>query len=427
MRRFLLECFGCKVNQYDGQGLRERLLAAGLEEGPDRAEADLVVVQFCTVTARSAARGLRALRRLAAERPRAAVLAAGCLSPEDKVRVQRTCPRAWILPDTAPEAFLRMIGLQGRGSPARGEVGWGPVEGLRGHTRAFLKVQDGCNVGCAYCIIPSIRGAERSRPPAAVLREAKRLLERGYRELVLCGIRLGAYRSEGLDLAGLLREMLARNAGRFRLRLSSLNPAEVTEELLAVMQGDPRAAPHLHLPLQSGDTGVLRRMGRPYTPGIYLAKVERIRTVLEDPAITTDLMVGFPGEDEAAFERSLILLERAAAARVHVFPFSPRPGTRAAALEAVPEGVKRGRMETALAVAARLKERYDRSHLGRSATVLVEEGHGPGAGPPSGLTARYQRVLIQDGGRRVQKNRFVRVHLVAYDRECFHGTPVEEE
>ena len=424
MSTFYLKSFGCKVNQYDGQGLRERLLALGHEETSHPEEADLLVLNFCVVTGRSASRCHRALSSTARRRPGARVVAAGCLTPEDRDRVRSACPEAVILSEGAPEG----LDIPPVRSGAPGDEGcWETVNGLEGHTRAFLKVQDGCNIRCTYCVIPSIRGDERSRPPDDVIDEARRLLDQGYRELVLCGIRLGGYRFSGLRLDGLLRELLAALEGdEFRIRLSSLNPAEVTPNLIEAMKGDRRVARHLHLPLQSGDKGVLKAMGRPYSPELYLRKAAALREALESPALSTDLIVGFPGEDEPAFERSLKTLEAARIARVHVFPYSPRAGTPAASLPPVPDGVKTERARRARDRAAVLKTEFDRDFLGRKARVLVERG-GWDRDVPEGLTGRYQKVRFPDAAGRIEPDRFVSCRLDSYDEGVFTGVPLHEE
>jgi threonylcarbamoyladenosine tRNA methylthiotransferase MtaB len=396
MDRFYLKSFGCKVNQYDGQGLRERLGAHGYEETLDVDEADVVVVNFCVVTGRSASRCQRTLKNLARRRPGARLMVSGCLSPEDRGKVREACPTAEVLEPGDP---------------------WAEVSGLKGHTRAFLKVEDGCNLKCTYCIIPSIRGSERSRAPAEVSAQAGRLLEAGHRELVLCGIRLGGYRHDGTRLDGLLERLLNDHPGRFRIRLSSLNPAEVTPSLLAVMAGDERVARHLHLPLQSGDEAVLKRMKRPYSPGKYLEKVEAIRAALPEPALSTDLIVGFPGEDDEAFAKSIALLEEASIARVHVFPFSPREGTPAADLPRVPDRIRTERAREAIDAARRLKERYDRAFLGREVEVLVESTPDKATGLAVGLTSRYQKTTVPGEAR----GDFITVRLGEYKEGVFYS------
>jgi threonylcarbamoyladenosine tRNA methylthiotransferase MtaB len=420
MERFYLKSFGCKVNQYDGQSLREQLRQGGLEEVLTWREADLVALIFCVVTQRAASRCFRALKSLYRQQPGARFIVAGCLSPDDQARVRDACPEAILLSDGTESKVLS--NLLSREVP---ESCWGGVSGLRGHTRAFLKVQDGCNMRCAYCIIPSIRGRERSRPLAEVLEEASRLLEAGYKELVLCGIRLGGYHWEGKKLPDLLATLLEKHKGGYRIRLSSLNPAEVTSPLLDIMGSDPRVARHLHLPLQSGDPGVLKRMRRPYSPFRYLDKIEEVRSRLPDPALSTDLMVGFPGEDESAFQASLNTLKKARVSRVHVFPYSPRGGTEAAQQSPVSDEVKKVRTRLALRVAASLKEAFDRSFIGCKASVLVETNRDRTTGDPVGLTSRYQKTALNPSPPGLSRGTFVTVILESYQDGLFQGRVME--
>jgi threonylcarbamoyladenosine tRNA methylthiotransferase MtaB len=416
MDRFYLKSFGCKVNQYDGQNLRERLVRAGYEESPSPEEADLLVVNFCVVTGRSASRCIRTLKNIARRRPQARLLVSGCLGPDERARIRDAFPSAALLARGAPPEGLEDLPITDAGEH------WGEVHGLKSHTRAFVKVQDGCNLKCSYCILPSIRGDEKSRPIAAVLEETGRLLEAGYREIVLCGIRLGGYRSEeGMRLDGLVKTLLREHTGTFRLRLSSLNPAELSESLMEIAAGDPRVARHFHLPLQSGDAGVLKRMRRPYGIPRFMEKVEALREALDEPAISTDLMVGFPGEDEAAFENSMKTLEAIRAARVHVFPFSPRAGTEAAGLPPLPDRVKTDRMRRAQRVAAGLKEAFDRAALGQERTVLLESLNDPATGFPVGLTSRYQKTAVQGLPVGAVAGTFVPVRLDAYEDGVFLG------
>jgi len=220
MKRFYLKSFGCKVNQYDAQVLRERLLGSGLSETLSPVKADLVIVNFCVITARAASRSRRVLKSLAGKKPGARIIAAGCVPSQERERVLEAVPDV-ILPGREEQKGL----AQGLIPVPAGKNGFCRVDGLEAHTRAFLKVQDGCNMRCAFCIIPSIRGIECSRPPDDVSAEAGRLLDNGYKEIVFCGIRLGGYKSGKLRLDGLLRKVLDDHQRDFRVRLSSLNPA----------------------------------------------------------------------------------------------------------------------------------------------------------------------------------------------------------
>ena len=268
-----------------------------------------------------------------------------------------------------------------------------------------MKIQDGCPAACAYCIVPKVRPTVCSAPPEAVLGQVRELIAAGFREFVLCGIHLGLYGADlaprvteeahpRTDLAGLLERLLTV-PGLGRVRLSSLEPTEVSDRLLALLAAEPeRLCPHLHIPLQSGDDGVLKRMGRPYASADFLAVVERIRRALPQPAVTTDVLVGFPGETEAAFAETLRVCREAAFSRLHVFPFSKRPGTRAAAMKPeVPWTTLHERCRRAAELGHTLAEAYRASLVGRTAQVVIEKLL-PGGGA-EGLSERYVRVRLR--------------------------------
>jgi threonylcarbamoyladenosine tRNA methylthiotransferase MtaB len=390
--------FGCKANQYDTQVLREALLRRGWRE--EERGAELVVINTCTVTAEAGRKARQLARRIGRESPRARIAMIGCLA-ESEPELLRALPGVeWVLGNgeaKRPASFLRELGCEldpeELGVPAG-------ITAFAGHTRAFLKIQDGCDMACAFCIIPSVRGRSRSRPPAELAAEVRRLVAAGHREIVLCGIHIGHWgRDLGSDL-GLLLERLAAievddPAGdgpvAWRLRLSSIEATEVEGAVLEAMVRHPeRIAPHLHMPMQSGDDGVLAAMNRWYRAEEYLACCERIRAALDRPAFTADLLVGFPGEDEAAFARTVEAARRACFARMHVFPFSPRPGTAAAeparlGRPVAPAEVRERRARLG-EVAHELGLAYRRSLAGaRDAIVLEGE---------AGLAGRYQRVQL---------------------------------
>jgi threonylcarbamoyladenosine tRNA methylthiotransferase MtaB len=265
-----------------------------------------------------------------------------------------------------------------------------------GHTRAFLKIQDGCDLSCAFCIIPKVRGPNRSRPAEELEAEVLRLVRSGHREIVLCGIHIGHWgRDRGGDLGQLLRRLAAVDARDaageavdFRLRLSSIEATEVEGSVLDAMLDRPdRIAAHLHMPMQSGDDGVLRAMNRWYGAAEYLDACARIRAALDRPAFSADLLVGFPGEDEGAFANTLEAVRAAGFARVHLFPFSARPGTAAEGRATPPAEDVRARRAALSELAAEVGQRYRASLSGSRDTLLLEGGF-------VGLSGRYQRVRV---------------------------------
>ena len=378
--------FGCKANQYDTQVLREALLRRGWDESD---QGELVVINTCTVTAEAGRKARSLARRVVRERPGTKVAMTGCLA-ESEGRLLRELPGVeWVLGNgeaKRPVNFLRELGVEL--DPEELGVPAGITE-FAGHTRAFLKIQDGCDMACAFCIIPKVRGPSRSRPIDELAAEVRRLVAAGHREVVLCGIHIGHWgRDLGLHLADLLARLADLETEHdYRLRLSSIEATEVDERVLEVMASSARIAPHLHMPMQSGDDGVLAAMNRWYTVAEYLEACAQIRAALDRPAFSADILVGFPAEDEAAFERTLATARAAGFSRIHVFPFSPRPGTAAGDRQALPPQVVRERRARLSELAAELGAGYRASLSGGRDTVLLEGGW-------VGLSGRYQRVRL---------------------------------
>ena len=363
MATFSVRFLGCKVSHVDAQEIREHLLADGHAEVANGA--DVAVVNTCCVTHEAVRKSRHAASRAARTHRRVYVTGCGANLdadgfaglPENVVVVSRRS-------EETPAAVARDVGA----------IGCVQADARLDRVRAFVKVQDGCSFSCSFCVIPQVRGPSRSRRASAVLAEVRRRVEQGHREVVLTGINLGCYRDReaGYALPRLVRDAGA-TPGLARLRLSSIEINHVSDELVAALRETPAVARHLHVPLQSGDDRVLRAMGRRYDSGTYLRRLEP----LNDFNLTTDVIVGFPAEDEAAFDRTLDVVRAAAISNVHVFPYSPRPGTRTAAANTVPLEAKRER-------SARLREASRvaslarwREKLGREDVVLVDR---PGRG-----------------------------------------------
>lgn len=360
---FSVRFLGCKVSYSDAQEIRERLLRDGHEETD--AAADVAVVNACCVTHEAVRKSRRAAARAA--RSHARVFVTGCGANLDAegfaglpshVTVVRG--RSEATPDLVADAV--------------GPIGCVQADARIDRVRAFVKVQDGCSFSCSFCVVPLVRGESRSRPAAAVLGEIRRRVAQGHREIVLTGINLGCYRDRaaGYTLARLIREA-GNLAGVARLRLSSIEVNHVGPELIAAIRDTPTVSRHLHVPLQSGDDGVLATMRRRYSADTFLRRVGEA----EGFNLTSDVIVGFPGEDERAFGRTLNVIERAGITKVHVFPYSPRPGTKTEAADTVPPEVKKER-------SARLREAsrvaclaHWREKLGRHDLILVDR---PGRG-----------------------------------------------
>jgi len=375
-----IETLGCKVNQADSEALAAELLRQGYRiAGRDQRPA-LIVVNTCTVTHVADAKARKLIRRLARANPQAALIVTGCYAQRAPAELSRLPGVARIVPNLSKPDLPRIVRELAAPPLVTSQEAIcdmsasGPRPARPGSVRAFVAAQDGCDHRCSYCIVPSVRGLMRSRPIADVLAEMCALGAAGARELVICGIRLGAYGEEprGRGLARLLRA--TRDLPAARLRLSSIEPWDLGEELIAEIAAHPRLCSHLHLPLQSGDDGILRAMGRPHSLDDYRAVIERLRLALPDIAITTDLMVGFPGESDRALENTLRAVDAIGFARAHVFRYSRRPGTRAAVMPGhAPEPVKAVRAARLIQATQASARRFAARFIGRVVPVLFEE------------------------------------------------------
>jgi threonylcarbamoyladenosine tRNA methylthiotransferase MtaB len=389
---FSVRFLGCKVSYSDAQEIRERLLRDGHEEVAGAG--DVAVVNACCVTHEAVRKSRHAAARAARTHGRVFVTGCGANLAEDgfaglPANVIVVRGRSEATPDLVAEAV--------------GPIGCVQADARIDRVRAFVKVQDGCSFSCSFCVVPLVRGESRSRPAAAVLAEIGRRVDQGHREIVLTGINLGCYRDRagGYTLPRLIREA-GSVPGVARLRLSSIEVNHVGPDLIAAMRETPTVSRHLHVPLQSGDDTVLEAMGRRYKAETFLRRVEQAGAF----NLTSDVIVGFPGEDEAAFERTLRVVERAGVTKVHVFPYSPRPGTRTSAADTVPPEVKKER-------SARLREAsriaclaHWRLKLGREDVVLVDRpGRGYGddyspwlvEGTPGQLVRARAQAVTEEG------------------------------
>ncbi len=391
MASFSVAFLGCKVSHTDAQALRERLTADGHVEGP---AAEIAVVNTCCVTHAALRKSRKAAARAARTHQR--VFVTGCGA------------------NLATDAFAGLpqnvvvIAKPSEETPAAvagdvGAVGCVQAESRLDRVRAFLKVQDGCSFSCDFCVVPLVRGASRSRSASAVLAEARRRIAQGHRELVLTGINLGCYRDRdaGYRLPRLIRE-LGELPGIGRLRLSSIEVNHVDDQLVGALRDTPAVARHLHVPLQSGDDEVLRAMGRRYRVSTFLRRL----APLADFNLTTDVIVGFPGEDDAAFDRTLGAVRDAGISKVHVFPYSPRPGTATAARDTVPPAVKRDRSARLRAASDHACRERWASKVGREDVVLVDRpgrGYGDDYSPwlvdaPLGELVRVRGAAVTEEG-----------------------------
>ena len=376
---FFLATQGCKVNQYESQAIREAWLADGLQETADPAMADIVLVNSCAVTERAVLDLAKLVRGFAALSPRPRIVVAGCAVEADRER---------ILALDAVDEVVAQRDKAGQGGLARTDDPF-PALNISGYNRAraVIKIQDGCSHGCTYCIIPTTRGRSVSRPAADVIREAERLLAAGIRELTLCGINLRHYGrdlAEHTDcwdlLADVDRALAPRWAGLARLRLGSLEPADLHAKALDTLAGCRLMSPHLHLSLQSGSPEVLRRMGRGhYGPDMVFGFLEGLGKVWPVFGLGADIIAGFPGETDEHFRQTLDVAERLPLSYAHVFPYSERPGTPAASFKgAVPGHVRRERAKLLREAVGRKRGRFLQGLLARPHMDVVLEDDGTG-------------------------------------------------
>jgi threonylcarbamoyladenosine tRNA methylthiotransferase MtaB len=388
---FSIRFLGCKVSQTDAQELRERLLADGHVESE---EADVAVVNTCCVTHEAVRKSRHAVSRAARTHAHVYVTGCGANLSGDAF--------------TGMPANVTVVARPSEETPAVvagdvGAIGCVQADARLERVRAFVKVQDGCSFSCNFCVVPLVRGRSRSRRAAAVLGEIGRRVAQGHREVVLTGINLGCYRDREacFTLARLVREA-GQIPGLARLRLSSIEVNHVNDELVAALRETPKLARHLHVPLQSGDDRVLRGMARRYTSGTYLRRLAG----LEDFNLTSDVIVGFPGEDELAFRRTLRVVRRAQITKVHVFPYSPRPGTRTADADPVPAATKKERSARLRAASHQACLERWRSKLGTEDVVLVDRpgrGYGDDYSPwlvdaPVGELVRVRAAAVSEEG-----------------------------
>jgi threonylcarbamoyladenosine tRNA methylthiotransferase MtaB len=394
---FAVKFLGCKVSQADAMQARAALLAAGHTEVSED-EAELHVINTCCITGEAEAKSRQSVRR--SLKHASQVYVGGCAVNLNATQFAEIDARVRPFVGTADDVAGAMAGEVGGCADLEHDVLLGRGRPAPSRTRGFVKVQDGCDCHCAYCIIPTVRGAARSRPASAVLDEVRRRVADGQPEMVLTGISVGDYRDpeRGFELGELMEEV-ARVGGVERVRLSSVEVIHVRDSLVRALRREPKVCPHLHIPMQSGDDAVLRAMGRHYDASEYLAAVAALRRAVPDVNVTTDVIVGFPTEDEDAFQRTLDAVDAAGITRVHTFSYSPRPGTVAADLGDRVSPAEKKRRSQALRGHSEVRSRHHRTaKLGQRVRVLIDK---VAETQCSGYTADYTRCYLPAGvGRR---------------------------
>lgn len=431
MNTVAFHTLGCKVNQYDTQAMLEKFQQAGYTVVPFSGPADVYVLNTCTVTGTGDKKSLQIARRLHREHPESQVVLCGCLAQRKGEALLDTGARL-ILGTQRRGEVVRLLEEAVRDGVQRCAVNaldaTTPFENLTisdqaCHTRAILKIQEGCNNRCTYCIIPSVRGPIRSRALADVRAEAARLSEAGFQELVLTGIHLSSYGRDLPDRATLLDaiEQVQSVPGVTRIRLGSLEPTIATPEFAARLRAMDKVCPQFHLALQSGSDTVLARMARQYNTTMYLRAVDNLRAVYPDAAFTTDVLTGFPGETEAEYEETRQMITRVGFAKLHVFPYSPREGTKAAVMPGqLSNAEKEQRARELIALGDETALAYRARWIGRSAPVLVEEKQN---GCWLGYTPEYIQVTLPDCPA-CRPGQVVSARLTAATAEGMTGEPL---
>jgi threonylcarbamoyladenosine tRNA methylthiotransferase MtaB len=411
--RVALDTLGCKLNQAEIELLARQLAEAGYRLVSPADKADIYILNTCTVTHVADRKSRHRLRLARRRNPDARLVAIGCYAERAPRELEQIEGVDLVLGNAQKWHLLQLLGEpESLSGPVAGAL-MGPYFS-GGRTRAFLKVQDGCHSFCAYCIVPLVRSREESVPVDRVMAEVRERVAAGYKEVVLTGTEIGTYHCHGVNLGDLLGRILAETAV-VRLRLSSLQPPEISPRLVGLWR-DQRLCPHFHLSLQSGSDGVLGRMKRRYDTADYQRAVSLIRQAVPEVAITTDVIVGFPGETEAEFRESFSFCQQTQFARIHVFPYSPRPGTEAAKMPAVADRVKKRRSQQMLALARESAQSFQRQYLGRTMDVLWEQKAG---GVWTGLTGNYIRVYTRS--REDLANKLLPVKLVAIYKDGVWG------
>ncbi|MBI4456151.1 MAG: tRNA (N(6)-L-threonylcarbamoyladenosine(37)-C(2))-methylthiotransferase MtaB [Acidobacteria bacterium] len=440
-QKFYLATFGCRVNQADSAALKVRMEQGGFLESEDVRDCSVIIVNSCTVTHRSDQQVRQLARRLRRENPTARFIVTGCYAQRDPRALAQMSEVDLVLGQSEkdrivsflapPQEFTVFLPSYFDGSKIfvsdlsrETAIEVQPVTALEGRTRPHVKIQEGCDSRCSYCIVPFVRGVGRSVSPQSVIAQVGALVEAGYKEIVLTGIHLGSYGSKLKPRVRLdeLVQRLLDVLGLQQIRLSSIEPMRFSRRLIDLAAKDSRFAPHFHLPLQSGANVVLRRMRRAYEKAQFADLVQEIHERLPDASIGTDVMVGFPGETEALFQETIDFIDAMPFSYLHVFPFSPRNGTPAASMkDQTPESEKGRRVEILRQLSNRKLKAFENRFLGktlRALTLYAREG-----GYWAALTGNYLRLKV--AVEYAEANELVSVRIVRRG-EALHGVPVSQ-
>ncbi|NGX47593.1 MAG: Threonylcarbamoyladenosine tRNA methylthiotransferase MtaB [Chlamydiae bacterium] len=398
-KKFKVSTIGCRTNQYESAAYAKQLREMGYSQAQGAEEVDLCIVNTCTVTESADRSSRHQIRRLHRLHPYAKIVVTGCLADRLPKEMADMDEVDLVVPNKNKENLLAQVFPEEK-------LPEFAIDQFGGHTRAFVKVQDGCNSFCTYCILPYVRGRSRARDIDAILREVKTLIQNGYKEVVITGVNVGDFDGGGKTLAQLVRE-IDQVDGLKRLRISSIDPDEVDDDLLDAVITGKTTCHSMHIVLQSGSNAILKKMNRKYTRQMFLEAIQKCKNASIDFTFTTDIIVGFPGETEADFANTLELMHQIQFAKVHMFPYSPRDRTRAALYpNQVPHDVKAKRKQEVLRLSEQIAYDLREKYIGRTMPVLLEDIDD---GMFSGHTENFLQVVVPDNG--LKSNEIVDVKL----------------
>lgn len=416
---------GCKVNQYETQVIREQFLKAGFKEINNKEKADIYVINTCTVTETADAKSRHYIRYAHRENPKAKIVVCGCYVELDSQEIKKIKGVTHIVKNKDKYKILQLLnGFKSKKDISK-EFNKCGITKFFGHTRAFLKIQDGCNNLCSYCKIPLVRGHSRSRPFEDIIKEVKELVKNGYKEIVLCGICLGSYGKDLSPPRSLIEVIneLERIDSLLRIRLSSIEAIDITEDLITKLAESKKLCPHLHIPIQSGDDQILKLMNRRYSFLDYLNLIQRIKSCVPELSITTDIMVGFPGETEENFQNTISLIKRILPLKVHIFPYSRREGTFASKFSfSVPIQVTKERSQRLKKIAEECRRIYITRFLNKEMEVLFENQKEDFW---EGFTKNYIKVKVKSLSN--LRNRIINTFLTRISGDSVWGVINKDE
>ncbi|NDD58509.1 MAG: tRNA (N(6)-L-threonylcarbamoyladenosine(37)-C(2))-methylthiotransferase MtaB [Chlamydiae bacterium] len=420
-KKFKVVTLGCRTNQYESQAYTDQLLALGLQPAKDGEVADVCVVNTCTVTESADSSSRHQIRQLNKQHPEAKILVTGCLADRDPSSLLQIEGVSHVEPNATKESLLASI------FPEESLPEFS-IRNFEAHTRAFVKVQDGCNSFCTYCIIPYVRGRSRSRRLEDIIKEVKALVSNGFKEVVLTGINIGDFDGAPLEnetpvrLAELVRTVDAIE-GLERIRISSIDPDEVDDDLIDAVVNGKKTCHSFHIVLQSGSNIILKRMNRKYTREVFLTTIDRIKSASPYFTFTTDIIVGFPGESNADFQDTIDIMGQVRFAKVHMFPYSERKRTRAALFPGkVLPSIMQERKREVLTLAERSSFLLREQYLGKEMKVLLESEEKEKPGMFSGYTENFLQVFVQ--GDHLLSNQIVNVKMIENTQEGLIGSLV---